>query len=48
MQRYKCNTKEKKNIFVGRIRGRRMVNRGHCINVSTIVQTIQPDPDNNP
>ena len=25
MQRYKCNTKEKKNIFVGRTRGRRMV-----------------------
>jgi len=23
MQRYKCNTKEKKNIFVGRTRGRR-------------------------
>jgi len=22
---YKCNTKEKKNIFVGRTRGRRMV-----------------------
>jgi len=25
MQRYKCNTKEKENIFDGRTRGRRMV-----------------------
>jgi len=25
MQRYKCNTKEKKTIFVGRTRGLRMV-----------------------
>ena len=25
MQRYKCNTKDKKNVFVGRTRGRRMV-----------------------
>jgi len=25
MQRYKSNTEEKKNIFVGRTRGRRMV-----------------------
>jgi len=25
MQRYKCNTKGKENIFVGRTRGRRMV-----------------------
>jgi len=25
MQRYKCNTKEKKTKFVGRTRGRRMV-----------------------
>jgi len=25
MQRYECNTKEKKNIFVVRTRGRRMV-----------------------
>jgi len=27
MQRYKCNTKEKENIFVGRTRGRRMVDK---------------------
>jgi len=25
MQRYKCNTREQKNTFVGRPRGRRMV-----------------------